>query len=723
MNALDIATMDLTQQCLRLADDVRVWPVRERGELVYRIEIPGQHRFFRIGYRESYLCSLLDGVRTLPQACSLAAAHLGRDAPTSRETVEIARWLIQNEIAYIADQPPPRRGQRVSERTTARQNAWSRLLGDFNPFWMKLPLPGGGKFITAISRLLSPLLSAPVLIAGFLLIVSALIAISVQCETFQQQTSRIFHPSGWAWMFAIFIALKLIHELAHAVACHRVGCDVHRCGIVLVLFAPLAYVDVTSCWRLPSRWSRIAVSAAGMFVELCIAAACVWLFLISDDPLARDLCYRILFTAGLSTVVFNANVLMRFDGYFILADAVDIPNLAAESTSALKRLSRRWIVGESTQSGGLTGWRGMLVMTYGLASLLWRVSVCVCLAIAASTMFQGAGLVLSVLGIVIWIGTPAIGLQHYLQSLWIFERPRFYRAVIVGSCLGVLSVASVFFVPIPSRVHVPVMTRLATAASVRAPASGFIAAIHVTDGDTVVAGDPLITLVNDELRAALRELEIQSQRIELELRHASGTHNEAQCHVLRRSAESLEKRLADYRHRVESLVVHAAHDGRVIARNLATRVGTYADEGDELMVVAAEEDREWIILIQPHDMEHVQNCVGRNIPVVAANRVRYQSSIQRIQPRATDELIEPAMAAINGGPLATQTVDDPAERSSSRLLTPHFCGYLNLDEDARSLPIGTRMTADCGYHSKTIASHFRSWVRALWEQSQIAIGS
>jgi putative peptide zinc metalloprotease protein len=421
-----------------------------------------------------------------------------------------------------------------------------------------------------------------------------------------------------------------------------------------------------------------------------------------------------MFTAGLSTLVFNANVLMRFDGYFILADAVDIPNLAAESTTTLKRFSRRWIVGESTPSSGFSGWRGVLVMTYGLAALLWRVSVCVCLAIAASTMFHGAGLVLSVLGIVIWIGTPAIRLKNYLQSLWNDERSRFYRAVIVGSSLCVLGVATVFYVPLPSRVEVPVMTRLAGVANVRAPASGFISAIHVADGDNVVAGAPLITLVNDELRASLRELEIQSQRMELELRHASGSHDEARCHVLRRSAESLEKRLADYRHRVKSLVIHAAQDGRVIARDLATRVGTYAKEGDDLMAVATEEDREWIMMIQPRDMEHVQNCVGRNIPVTTANRVRYQASIQRIQPRATDELVEPAMAAINGGPLATQTIEDPAERSSSRLLEPHFCGYLSLDEDARSVPIGTRMTADCGYQANTIASRLRSWVREMW---------
>ena len=101
----DLNTIDLVQQKLRLAEDVMVWPVRECGELVYRFEIPSLHQFFRVGYAEYVLISMLDGKTTLPEACGLAASELGPDAPTAAQASTIARWLIDHQLACLEDAP------------------------------------------------------------------------------------------------------------------------------------------------------------------------------------------------------------------------------------------------------------------------------------------------------------------------------------------------------------------------------------------------------------------------------------------------------------------------------------------------------------------------------------------------------------------------------------------------------------------------------------------
>ncbi|MCM2372830.1 efflux RND transporter periplasmic adaptor subunit [Aporhodopirellula aestuarii] len=720
MQTLNQTTVELNQQRLRIAPDVRVWPVRERGETVYRIEIRGLHRFFRIGYRESYLCSLLDGKTTLAQACSIAAAKLGRDAPTETETAEIARWLLNNEIAYLDENRPPVRDPRretPAKAATTPPSAW-KLLARFNPFWIKVPLPGGERVVAVLSRWMAPLLSAPMVFAGMLLILSALIGIGVHRESFLRQSENIFHPTQWAWMLGIWIVLKLIHEFGHAIACYRLGGEVNRCGVVFVLMAPLAYVDVSSCWRMPSRVSRIGVSAAGMFVEGCIAAVAAWVFLIVDEPLVRNISHTTVLTAGLSTLLFNANVLMRFDGYFILADAVDIPNLAAEASTTLKRLARRWIAGEATTQGQVNGWRGILVGVYGIAALFWKVSVCICLAITASTLFEGGGILITMIGIAIWVGVPVFNAIRYLAALREEDLLRFYQAILLGGGVCSLVIASVFIIPIPSRVRAPVITRFAASANVRAPASGFIDSLHIGDGDRVAVGDRLITLRNEELQCQLRELELESEQLELEQRRATGEQDEGKRHVLRRRAESLQTQLDQVRGRMESLTIRSTNTGRVIARGLESTIGTYVEEGDELMVVAGPRDSEWIALIAPRQIERVRDCIGQNVRVVSVGQAQFDSKLQRIEPRATDRLIEPALASIHGGPLPTRSESDATDASELRLLQPHFYAWLDVADGENRLPVGVRLFADCGYRTQTIAGRLREWIRSLYEASQ-----
>ncbi|MEZ6078496.1 MAG: hypothetical protein R3C56_23345 [Pirellulaceae bacterium] len=143
-------------------------------------------------------------------------------------------------------------------------------------------------------------------------------------------------------------------------------------GIVFVLIAPLAYVDVTSCWRMNSRWSRIAVSAAGMYVELLIAAAALVMWSLTDSVAAKFILYQLVITAGLSTLVFNTNILMRFDGYFILADLIDVPNLQSEASLSIRNLLSRILTGKQTTDRSLGSWRRYFVFAYGVAALLWR---------------------------------------------------------------------------------------------------------------------------------------------------------------------------------------------------------------------------------------------------------------------------------------------------------------------------------------------------------------
>ena len=245
----DRNTLDLTYVKLRIAPDVMVWPVRERGLTVYRMEIPALHRFFRIGYEEYVFLSYLDGQTTIPQACGLAAAKLGSRAPTAEQAKTIARWLLSNELAHLDTDPPPVR-QTVVEPVAAESNASRRLLGKMNPFWIKVPLPRAHQWINRCADLLRPLHSGKAILLGVSLIAIAAFVLAAHWNEFAASAANLFHPSNWVWLLVTWVALKVIHELAHAVACNHYGGSVRETGVTFILFAPLAYVDVSSCWRM-----------------------------------------------------------------------------------------------------------------------------------------------------------------------------------------------------------------------------------------------------------------------------------------------------------------------------------------------------------------------------------------------------------------------------------------------------------------------------------------
>ena len=193
----DPNTLDLKQQPLQIAEDVLFWPVQERGELVYRIEIPKLHRFFRVGRQEYLFLSLLDGQTTIPQACGLAAAELGNRAPTADQALAIGRWLLKNELAYLPTDGPHTRGDKVTAASSEHQAA--ELFGRLNPFWIKIPLPRIERWIESCAKFLRPLFAPPSVVIGVLLICTALLAMGTQWTVFSQSSTNVFHKTNWVW--------------------------------------------------------------------------------------------------------------------------------------------------------------------------------------------------------------------------------------------------------------------------------------------------------------------------------------------------------------------------------------------------------------------------------------------------------------------------------------------------------------------------------------------
>ena len=712
MERRDPNTLDFTQQPLCLARDLRFWPIHQRGELVYRIEIPSLHRFFRVGYEEYLFLSLLDGQTTIPQACGLAAAKLGSRAPSAADATTISKWLLKNELAYLSTEEEPNRKRHRAG--VAATSGWSRLQR-FNPFWIKVPLPRTHVAMKSCSGLLNPLFSTAAILFGIGLIAIALCILGLHWADFSASSAALFLPNSWLGLFVAWVGLKVIHELAHAVACERMGGEVSEAGIVFVLFAPLAYVDVSSCWRMNSRWSRIAVAAAGMYVELLIASAALLMWSLTDSTTTKFMLYQLVVTAGLSTLVFNANVLMRFDGYFILADLIDVPNLQSEASMSVQGLISRIVTGRQVPERSLGSWRRYFVLAYGIAALLWRVVVCVSLFIAASTMFAGAGIVIALLGVCLWLASPIralIGATHTLLQAGLTQS---IRPLVVSSGLLAAAVWLVFICSIPTAISVPSVVEHLPETALRSRTGGFIAEIHVVDGQMVSEGDRLLTLDNRELVTQLEELELTWQQNEIRLRQATESHDASGQQILRKNQVSLVQQMRPLRDQVAALEVISPRAGRVIAPALAQRLGMYIKEGDSLFTVASETDKQLIAVIAEDVVDDVRGWLGQAVQLRSPCFPELSGRLERIEPRAGDKLPAASLAATEGGPLAVRPASDPSDADSWRLVEPVFRGRIELSPDTSAqLPAGLRLKTSFGFQSKTLFQRWSQAIRNLW---------
>ena len=244
---------------------------------------------------------------------------------TEAEATAVCKWLVDAELAHTSASSDGRRlAINAVDRTIKRR------LGLWNPLCMKVPLAYPDRWVAKVTPWLGSFFTAGFTLLGAILVIVASYQVTAAWENFSAASRGIFTPARWLWLVACWLLLKVVHESAHAIVCRKYGGPVHEAGAIFVLFAPLAYVDLTSSWRFRSKWKRIHTAAAGMYVELWIAAIAAIAWVATDPGQVNDLCFNLVLMASLTTIVFNANPLMRFDGYYMLSDLLEIPNLYSE---------------------------------------------------------------------------------------------------------------------------------------------------------------------------------------------------------------------------------------------------------------------------------------------------------------------------------------------------------------------------------------------------------
>jgi putative peptide zinc metalloprotease protein len=687
----DSAVQELTRARLTLREDLVFTPQEYRGEMFYHVEDAARSKFYRLGFAEYTFVSLLDGRTTVADALALSARVLGEEAPCEADAIRIATWLIDTGLAHTDQSTQAARLHRAA-RSAERRRTGERL----NPLFLRIPLFNPDRLLGRVLPWLGWMFSGPAFLVWLAVCAWGASQVIADWNRFVGASAGILAPSNWIWLGASWLLLKVLHESSHALVCKRHGGSVREVGAIFVLFAPMAYVDVTSSWRFRSKWQRMHTAAAGMYGELFAAAVAAILWSRTEPGVFNHLCHHLVLTAGVATIVFNANPLMRFDGYYLLADFLELPNLYANGTGYVHYLVRRHVLGLSASATWTPGGIDWFVRCYGVASWCWRIAVYACLVVAASTLFHGAGLVLAVLSVLAWMGKPVVAFLRGLLRGDFGERPNPVRLMLAGGVTVVIAAAAFWGISWPALHSAPAFVENSPLAVLRADSAGFVRQVLVRSGQRVEENQIVAVLENEELQLEVRDLELALEdsfartRTHLQKREAAAAQVEA------KKQEALQKRLAERRRQLEKLTVRSPLAGQVLSRNLAALVGTYLTAGTEILAIGDEQQKELRVSVGQEEIDAFTAEVDEPVQVRLRGRATFSGRLVRLMPRASVKPSHASLCAPFGGPLAVKPRDrsDAANAGNNpleeyELLEPRFIAVVSLSaEDGRRLQSG-----------------------------------
>ena len=279
------------------------------------------------------------------------------------------------------------------QRYLVRQRAKRRekLMGFL---FLRIPLWNPDAFLDRTIHRARPLFGTPALILWTLLMISAGYVAAVNWHELLRPDQGVLVAGNLPLLWVTLIVLKILHELGHAYACKHYGGHVPEMGAYLIMFTPCAYMDATASWGFSRKGERLIVCFGGMYVESFIAAIAVFVWAATEQSLIHSLAYNVIFLASVVTILFNINPLMRFDGYYILSDLVEIPNLRQRSTRHVLSVLKRLLLGlkAATESGGRR--LRATLLTYGVALSMYRAALLVTIAAVLIFKLHTVGLLL-----------------------------------------------------------------------------------------------------------------------------------------------------------------------------------------------------------------------------------------------------------------------------------------------------------------------------------------
>jgi putative peptide zinc metalloprotease protein len=632
------------------------------GSPTWVIADPIRERYFQIGWAAYQMLSRWNGRSA---EAVLSQIHAETTCRATRQDLDnLLRFLYENQLM----RDPPQGGYRAyAAHVEASRPLWLRWLVHHYLFF-QIPLVRPDRFLRAtlpyVEWLFSP--SAACIIA--FLGLTGLYLVSRQWDAFTATMLHFFTPRGFmAYVFCLAV-VKVFHELGHAYTATRYGCRVPTMGIAMVVMVPMLYSDTSDAWKLTSRRRRAAIGAAGMIVEISLAALAIFLWNFLDDGVVRSLVFIIATTSLLVGIGINLSPFMRFDGYYVFSDLLGIPNLHDRAFAFGQWQLRRLLFGlDLPMPEQVSVVRRRFLVCFAWAVWAYRFVLFLGIAfLVYEFFFKLLGIILFVVEIGWFILLPV---AREFKVWWglrgmIGERGRAWASAGALVCL-----TAVLFIPWSDRISLPAVLESMPHATIYAPAPGRIIELAVKEGRRVEAGDKLVVLESPVLE---RDMALTHKRIEVEqLRGRRQFIDQQELAKHQVTLETLKSRLTQLeglQQQQQNLSLTAPIAGTLTDRAEALHVGRWINKelplayvidlaGEELHALAPETDVGYLRAGQP----------ARFIPE-GPDRPSLKAKVVEIRDIDETSFTVPYLASLYGGAV-------PVREDAARKLRPEISVY------------------------------------------------
>lgn len=636
-----------------LVPGLRIVRQQVRDQVWHVLVEPASGRQLRLNPGAWDLVGRFDGRATLG-ALWLRVLRLRHDeAPTQDEVLALLAQLFRGGLVQFDAAPHLSLlfARRAEEGAQRRQ-------GFVNPLLVKLRLGDPTRWLQRLTPVAHVVFSVPALVVWLLVVAVAVLVAATEWTGLRSHAASLLgRPSAYAMAWVLYPLVKAVHELGHALAVRRWGGDVREVGVSLMFLTPAPYVDAGAASAFPSAVQRLAVSAAGIAVELALASLALFLWVIASPGWVRDAAMSVALICSVSTLLFNGNPLMRLDGYHVLCDALSLPNLAARSQAWWVRQWMR-LTGETVDAGPLLarGERKWLV-AYAPLSWAYRVSL-----LAALVMWVGQHAWLAG-----WLAAACLA-GWLVWSLWKGLGNAGVRARRIGVGAVALVAIALFVVPAPQNVVTQAVVWAPNGAQLRAPVAGFVQEVAAADGSAASPGATMLQLQDPALEAARARLAAEQEGL-LAQQYVALLSDPVTAQRLAADIERNRAEVARADEQLAAMQVRAQAAGRVAWVRPVDLPGSFAQRGALLGYVIEPGPMRLRLALAEDDFTRVRGRVHEvEVRLVESPEAAHSARLLPAVPGATQELASAALGEKAGGPVPL----DPAGKDGLRARAPVF---------------------------------------------------
>ena len=652
-------------------------PANRDGSPSWTLEDPLRGLYFRIGWAEMAMLS-----RWAMGNAAQIVADVNQTSALTLDDSDVQyfnRFLQANSLTRVSGDEALAQFSRQVEQS--RVSIWRKLLKNY--LFFRIPLWHPDRFLGATLPWVEPFFSRTFLKLTLLVAVLGLFLAGRQWETFKHTFLHFFTLEGAALAGLTLCFTKILHEFGHAYTCKRFGARVATMGVAFLVMMPVLYTDTSGSWKLTRRRQRMAIGAAGMMTELVLAAwaTLAWSFL--PDGMLRSAAFMLATTTWIMTLAINLSPLMRFDGYFLLSDGLQMPNLQNRGFAIGRWQMREWLFGlGDAPPEHFPRWLQRTLVGYAFAVWIYRFFLFTGIAILVYHMtFKLLGMLLFAIEIGYFVVMPVVNeVREWSKRRKDYRMNRNMTTTLVVSAVVLL----LLMIPWQRGVYAPALLRAEQQSSLYMPVPAMIQRIDVKVGQPVQAGQTLFTLSSDALAHEQKQLERQIATLNWQStfqvfnKEAAGDHQR-----VKQEHEAALQRLQVLQRQSEQLTVRAPIDGVVADMTTPLETGEWLGQGEWLAVVTKPTGGLVEAFVSEKDWQRLRTGAKGTFYLQDVSRSSLPLTIVEIASTATRDLnAAPELASIYGGDIATLS-------DAQRKLHPEQAVYrvlLSLPDDYRAQP-------------------------------------